>query len=83
VPGMAAQGRGWPCRARGDGGDALRLPYVTSSSWMGAELVAVHLSRALLSLFEGCDVEEGRKKAAQSQGMTPAIPHSTCTTVDR
>jgi hypothetical protein len=61
VPGMVAQRWGWPHRAKGDRGDALRLPYVTASSWMGAELVAVRFSSASLSSFEGCGVEEGQE----------------------
>jgi hypothetical protein len=39
----------------------------------------VRLSRALLSLFEGCGVEEGREWVVQRHRVTPAIPHSTRT----
>jgi hypothetical protein len=57
----------------------LRSPGVTASSQMGVGLVAVRSSRASLSLFEGCGVEEGRERVAQYWGMTPAISHITCT----
>jgi hypothetical protein len=77
---MVAQCQGGPHKVECDEEDALRLPYVTASSWMGAELVVVRLSRVLLSLFEGCGVEEGQEWAVQCQGVTPAIPHNTCTT---
>jgi hypothetical protein len=59
VPGMAAQRRRWPHRARGDGGAVLSWPYVTASSWTGAESVVVCLSRVSPSSFEGCGMEEG------------------------
>jgi hypothetical protein len=72
---MAAQDQG----CGGGGEDALRRPYVTVSSWAGAELVVVRLSRVPSSSFEGCDVEEVREWVAQCYGMTLAIPHSTCT----
>jgi hypothetical protein len=36
-----------------------RPPYITAPPWTGAELVRP--SRVLLSLFEGCGVEEGRE----------------------
>jgi hypothetical protein len=57
----------------------LRSPCITASSWLGAGLVAAHLSRALSSPLEGCGVEEGQEQAAQCQGMTPTIRHSTRT----
>jgi hypothetical protein len=57
----------------------LRSPCVMAQSRTGTRLVAICSSRALLSLFEECDMEEGRERAAQCQGMTSAIPHSTCT----
>jgi hypothetical protein len=79
VPEMATQRRGWPHRAGGDRGDALRLPCVTASSWMDAELVVVRLSRAPLSPFEGCGEQEGWEWAVQCHRVTPAISHNTCT----
>jgi hypothetical protein len=79
VPGMDAQRRGWPHQVGGDREDVLCLPRVTAPLWMGARLVVVCSSRASLSLFEGCDVEEGRERVAKCQGMTLAIPHSPCT----
>jgi hypothetical protein len=75
--GMGLQHPGWPHRV--GGGDVLHSPYVTKSSQTSAMSVAVHLSRVSLPLFEGCDMEEGREWVPQCQGMTPAIPHSTCT----
>jgi hypothetical protein len=39
-------------------------------SWVGAELVAVHLSRVSSSSFEGCDVEQVQEWVAQCHGMT-------------
>jgi hypothetical protein len=65
VLGMAAQRRGWPHRVGDDGGDVLRPPCVTAPSWTGAGLVIVRSSRASLSLFEGCGVEEGRERVTQ------------------
>jgi hypothetical protein len=79
VPRMVAQRRGWPHRAKGDRGDALHHPHVTTSSWAGAELVVVCFSRVPPSSFEGCGVEEVREWEAQCHGMTLAIPHSTRT----
>jgi hypothetical protein len=61
VPEFVAQRRAWSHRtggSGGDGGDALRRPYVMASSWASAELVVVPLSRVPLSTFEGRDVEE-------------------------
>jgi hypothetical protein len=61
VPEFVAQRWAWPHRTGGGGGDGedvLHRPYVTTPSWAGAELVAVHLSRVPPSSFEGCDVEE-------------------------
>jgi hypothetical protein len=43
--GNVAQGRGWPRRAGGDGGDVLRSPCVTAPSWAIARSAAVRLSR--------------------------------------
>jgi hypothetical protein len=81
VPGMVAQWRGWPHRTGGDGEDTLRRPYVMASSWAGAGLVVISLSRVPSSPFEGRDVEEVREWTAQCHGMTPAFPHSTHTTL--
>jgi hypothetical protein len=52
---------------------------VGQSSWAGAGLADVHLSRAPASSFEGFDVGGGREWVAQCHGVTPAIPHSAGT----
>jgi hypothetical protein len=79
VPGMVAQWQGWPHRAGGDGGDALHHPHVTTSSWTGARLMVVCLSRVSPSCFEGCGMEEGREWVAQCHGVTSATPYNTGT----
>jgi hypothetical protein len=84
--GMAPQRLGWGYSAR-DGRTGSEVTEEMCSAGFtsrrrprrGAGSVVVHLSRASLSLFEGCGVEEGREWAAQCQGMTPAISHSTRT----
>jgi hypothetical protein len=79
APGMVAQGWGWTHKAGCDRGNVLRLPRVTTPSWAVVRSAAVRSSRVLPSLFERCDMEEGRERVAQCQGMTPATPHSTRT----
>jgi hypothetical protein len=55
-------------------------PRITALSWASVGLVGVRSSRASLSPFEGCGVEEGRERVAQCRRMTLATPHSTRTT---
>jgi hypothetical protein len=73
---MAAQGRGWPHKVEGDGGDVFRSSCITALSWAGVSSASVHSSRVFLSPFEGCVVEEGWERVAQCQEMIPAIPHN-------
>jgi hypothetical protein len=80
VLGMVAQRRGWPHRARGDGGDALRWSDVTASSRAGAGSVSVPFSRVLPSSFEGCGVQAIQEWATQCHrvdtGLLAQLPYS-------
>jgi hypothetical protein len=74
VLGMGAQGWGWPHMVGSGGEDVLCLPCVTAPSWMSIGLVVVCSSRASLSLFEGCVMEEGRGAGGTSLGNDTSHP---------
>jgi hypothetical protein len=77
---MVAQWRGWPYRARGDGGDTLHWYNVTALSCASVGLKSVPLSRVPPSSLEGCDVEAVQEWAAQCHGvdigLTTQLPYS-------
>jgi hypothetical protein len=76
VPGMAAQRRGWPHRARGDGGDALHWYDITASSCAGVGEVSISFSRALPSSFEGAARRSYGSRRHSVTELTLASPHS-------
>jgi hypothetical protein len=75
-PGMVAQRRGWPKRARGDGGDALHWSDVTVLSHMGVGQVFVPFSRVPPSSFEGAARRPYGGGWHSVTELTLALPHN-------
>jgi hypothetical protein len=73
---MVAQRRGWPNRARGDGGDALRWFDVMVSPRVGVGQVFVPFSRVSPSSFEGAARRPYGGGWHSVTELTLASPHS-------
>jgi hypothetical protein len=74
--GMAAQQRGWPHRAGGDGGDAFHWSDVTASSYAGVGWVLIPFSRVLPSSFKDAACRSCGSRRHSVTELTVASPHS-------